>query len=157
MVRLEMDAEAGWQLAEAAVPGPRPEVHASSSDPETWCSYEAALGVVQAGKADGISYVLTAAIRSRPSISITAAHATDAFNRLLGAEFPLARPVSPMGKSRRAGRASGYGGSPVPTTKPVNRKFTFTIDGKPIAAEIFRRAPKILTVSATGSTPSRRW
>ena len=38
-----------------------PERHASVTDPGTWSDYSSALAVVQAGKADGISYVLTAA------------------------------------------------------------------------------------------------
>ena len=34
-----------------------------------------------------------------------------------------------------------------PDTDPVNRKFTLEIDGKPIAAELFRRTSKVLTVT----------
>jgi primase-polymerase (primpol)-like protein len=36
-----------------------PQRHASTKDPDTWCEYVTALAVVQAGNADGISYVLT--------------------------------------------------------------------------------------------------
>ena len=38
-----------------------PQRHASTKDPGTWCDYATALAAVQAGKADGISYVLTEA------------------------------------------------------------------------------------------------
>jgi hypothetical protein len=37
----------------------QPERHASTNDPETWTDYPTALAAVQAGHADGISYVLT--------------------------------------------------------------------------------------------------
>jgi len=38
----------------------QPERHASTKDPSTWADYSTALAAVQAGHADGISYVLTA-------------------------------------------------------------------------------------------------
>src|SRR5262245_57749433 len=37
-----------------------PQRHASTADAGTWSNYETALAAVQAGHADGISYVLTA-------------------------------------------------------------------------------------------------
>ena len=37
----------------------QPERHASTSDPSTWADYTTALATVQAGHADGISYILT--------------------------------------------------------------------------------------------------
>ena len=39
----------------------RPERHASTKDPGTWSDYASALAAVQAGKADGISFVMTEA------------------------------------------------------------------------------------------------
>ena len=36
-----------------------PQRHASTKDPSTWSDYATALAAVQAGDADGISYVLT--------------------------------------------------------------------------------------------------
>ena len=38
-----------------------PKRHASTKDPDTWSDYATALATVQAGKADGISFVMTAA------------------------------------------------------------------------------------------------
>jgi primase-polymerase (primpol)-like protein len=38
-----------------------PQRHASTKDPSTWSDYATALATVQAGHADGISYILTAA------------------------------------------------------------------------------------------------
>src|SRR5262245_47203494 len=37
----------------------QPERHASTSDPGTWTDYSTALAAVQAGHADGLSYILT--------------------------------------------------------------------------------------------------
>jgi len=37
----------------------QPERHASTSDPSTWTDYSTALAAVQAGQADGLSYILT--------------------------------------------------------------------------------------------------
>ena len=39
----------------------QPERHASTKDPGTWSDYATALAAVQAGHADGITYVLTEA------------------------------------------------------------------------------------------------
>ena len=36
-----------------------PQRHASTKDPSTWSDYATALAAVQAGNADGITYVLT--------------------------------------------------------------------------------------------------
>ena len=37
----------------------QPDRHASTSDPSTWTDYTTALATVQAGRADGLSYILT--------------------------------------------------------------------------------------------------
>ena len=37
----------------------QPDRHASTSDPSTWTNYTTALATVQAGRADGLSYILT--------------------------------------------------------------------------------------------------
>jgi primase-polymerase (primpol)-like protein len=37
----------------------QPDRHASTTDPATWSDYSTALATVQAGHADGISYILT--------------------------------------------------------------------------------------------------
>ena len=39
----------------------QPQRHASTKDPSTWSDYTTALAAVQAGNADGISYILTEA------------------------------------------------------------------------------------------------
>ena len=49
--------------------------------------------------------------------------------------------MTPSGEGCRIWGLTGDG------TDPVNRKFTLEIDGKPIAAELFRRTPKALTIT----------
>ena len=56
---LAVDAAAEWPLAKAAVQATQPQRHASTKDPSTWSDYATALAAVQAGHADGITYVLT--------------------------------------------------------------------------------------------------
>ena len=46
-------------MAEAPLQALQPDRHASTSDPTTWADYPTALATVQAGRADGISYILT--------------------------------------------------------------------------------------------------
>ena len=114
--------------------------------PSTWSDYATALATVQAGKADGISYVLTEA---DPFAAIDLDHCRDpdthsidvwAQNFLDVARHTYSE-VTPSGAGCRIWGLTG------PDTDPVNRKFTLEIDGKPIAAELFRRTSKVLTVT----------
>ena len=123
-----------------------PRRHASTKDPGTWSDYATALATVQAGKADGISYVLTA---DDPFAAIDLDHCRDpdthsidvwAQNFLDVARHTYSE-VTPSGEGCRIWGLTG------PDTDPVNRKFTLEIDGKPIAAELFRRTSKVLTVT----------
>ena len=120
--------------------------HASVTDPDTWCDHATAVAAVQAGKADGISYVLTAA---DPFAAIdldhcrhVGTHSIDlwAQNFLDVCRHTYAE-VTPSGDGCRIWGLTGNG------TDPINRKFTLDIDGKPIAAELFRRTPKALTIT----------
>ena len=123
-----------------------PQRHASTKDPGTWSDYATALAAVQAGKADGISYVLTEA---DPFAAIDLDHCRHpdthsidvwAQNFLDVARHTYAE-VTPSGAGCRIWGLTGD------DTAPVNRKFTLEIDGKQIAAELFRRTPKALTVT----------
>ena len=123
-----------------------PQRHASTKDPDTWSDYATALAAVQAGKADGISYVLTEA---DPFAAIDLDHCRHpdthsidvwAQNFLDVARHTYAE-VTPSGAGCRIWGLTGD------DTDPVNRKFTLEIDGKQIAAELFRRTPKALTVT----------
>ena len=126
--------------------GARSGRHASTSDPTTWCDYEAALAVVQAGKADGITYVLTA---DDPFIAIDLDHCRNPKTHSIDfwAQNYLDTTRNTYGEVTPSGDGIRIWGLTADDTKPVNRKFTLEIDGKPIAAELFRRAPKILTIT----------
>jgi hypothetical protein len=123
-----------------------PRRHASTKDPDTWSDYTTALATVQAGKADGISFVMTAA---DPLAAIDLDHCRDpdthsidvwAQNFLDVARHSYSE-VTPSGEGCRIWGLTG------PDTDSINRKFTLEIDGKLIAAELFRRTTKVLTVT----------
>jgi hypothetical protein len=101
------------------------------------------LAAVQAGHGDGLTYVLT---RDDP---FGAFDLDNCRNELCSidkwAQLFMQRgigtyqEISPSGTGIRIwGLADG---------EPLNRKFTLEIDGKPIAAELFRRCPKALTIT----------
>ena len=128
-----------------------PQRHASTKDSSTWSDYLTALAAVQAGNADGITYILTeqdsfAAIDidncrhvSTYSIDIWAQNFLDVGRHSYS-------EVTPSGTGCRIwGLADG---------EPLNRKFTLEIDGKPIAAELFRRTNKALTITGYTLDPA---
>jgi AAA domain len=123
-----------------------PQGHASTKDPSTWSDYATALAAVQAGKADGVSFMMTEADPfaafdldgcrhpETRSIDIWAQNFLDVARQTYA-------EVTPSGAGCRIWGLTGNG------TEPVNRKFTLEIDGKQIAVELFRRTPKALTVT----------
>ena len=114
----------------------RPERHASTDNPATWCKYKTALATAQAGDADGITYILT---ENDPFAAIDLDHCRDARlcsidiwaqNFLDTARYSYAE-VTPSGAGCRIwGLAAG---------DHINKKFTLVINDKEIAAELFRR------------------
>jgi hypothetical protein len=115
-----------------------PHRYASSSDLNSWSSYETA--VAAAAHGDGISYVLT---REDPFAAIDIDHVRDPVTgtiedwaqRFLDKAAHTYTEVSPSGTGLRIwGSASG---------ETLHRKFTF--DGN--ALELFRRTGKVLTVT----------
>jgi hypothetical protein len=122
----------------------QPERHASTKDPGTWTDYDTALAAVQAGRADGITYVLT---ETDPFAAIDLDHCRDvntssidvwAQNFLDAGRHSYAE-VTPSGAGCRIwGLSNG---------DSLHKKFTLEIDGKPIAAELFRRTNKALTIT----------
>jgi hypothetical protein len=121
----------------------QPERHASTTDPSTWTDYATALATVQAGHADGISYVLTA---DDPFGAIDLDHCRDQLGSIatwaqnyMQAAHATYQEITPSGEGIRIwGVANG---------DPLNRKFTLEIDGKKVAAELFRRTNKAITVT----------
>jgi AAA domain len=121
----------------------QPERHASTNNPNTWADYPAALATMQAGHADGLSYVLTA---NDPFGAIDLDHCRDKLcsidvwaQNFMQAAVNSYQEVTPSGEGVRIwGFADG---------DPLNRKFALEIDGKKIAAELFRRTNKALTIT----------
>ena len=122
----------------------QPQRHASTKDPATWSDYLTALATVQAGDADGVSYVLT---EDDPFAAIDLDHCRDvttcsidvwAQNFLDTGRFSYSE-VTPSGTGCRIwGLANGA---------TVHKKFSLEIGGKQIAAELFRRTNKVLTIT----------
>ena len=128
-----------------------PRRHASSTDPSTWSDYSTALAAVQAGHADGITYVLTT---DDPFAAIDLDHCRDADTHSIEiwAQLFLERgrdtyaEVTPSGDGVRIwGLANGAA---------LNRKFTLEIDAKKVAAELFRRTNKALTITGYTLDPA---
>jgi hypothetical protein len=122
----------------------QPWRHASTKDPSTWCDYQTALATVHAGKADGISYVLT---ENDPFAAIDldhcrqeSTHSIDAWaQNFLDTGRHSYSEVTPSGTGCRIwGLAEGI---------PLHKKFSLQIDGKDVAVELFRRTNKALTVT----------
>jgi len=123
----------------------QPDRHASTNDSNTWTDYTTALAAVQTGHGDGVSYVLTA---NDPFAAIDLDHCRDDLGGIdIWAQLFLERgrntysEITPSGTGCRIwGLASG---------EKLHRKFDLVINDKPIAAELFRRTNKALTI--TGS------
>jgi hypothetical protein len=131
----------------------RPDYNASITDPSTWADYEAALDAVETRRADGITYMLT---ETDPFAAIDLDHCRDVSTRsvdvwaqnFLDTGRNSYSEVTPSGDGCRIwGLAIG---------DKVNRKFTLKIDGKKIAAELFRRCNKPLTITGLTLDPTIR-
>jgi hypothetical protein len=130
----------------------QPNRHASTSDPSTWTDYPTALATVQAGHADGLSYVLTS---DDPFGAIDLDHCRNKLcsidvwaQNFMQAAVNTYQEITPSGEGIRIwGLIDG---------DRLNRKFTLEIDGKEIAAELFRRTNKALTITGYTLDPAIR-
>jgi hypothetical protein len=122
----------------------QPERHASTKDAGTWSDYATALATVRAGHADGITYVLT---EDDPFAAIDIDHCRDVSTssidvwaqNFLDCGRHSYSEVTPSGTGCRIwGLSNGDN---------LHRKVTLQIDGKEIAAELFRRTNKALTIT----------
>ena len=142
---MALDATGEWPLAKAAFHGkrsrsgmPARRIRAPGAITLT------ALATVQAGNADGISYILT---ENDPFAAIDLDHCRDVNTRsidtwaqnFLDTGRHSYSEVTPSGTGCRIwGLANGA---------TVHKKFSLEIDGKQIAAELFRRTNKALTIT----------
>jgi hypothetical protein len=107
---------------------------------------------VQAGHADGISYILT---KDDPFGAIDLDHCHDKLcsvdvwaQNFMQAAVDTYQEVTPSGEGIRIwGLATG---------DPLNTKFTLDIGGKKVAAELFRRTNKALTITGATLNPAIR-
>ena len=128
----------------------QPDRHASTKDPSTWTDYSTALAAVQAGYGDGLSYMLT---KDDPFGAIDLDHCRDKLcsidvwaQNFMQAAVDTYQEVTPSGEGIRIwGLAQG---------DPLNSKFTLEIGGKQVAAELFRRSNKALTITGSTLNPS---
>ena len=128
----------------------QPDRHASTNDPNTWADYPAALAGVQAGYADGISYILT---KDDLLGAIDLDHCRDKLcsidvwaQNFMQQAVATYQEVTPSGEGIRIwGRAEG---------NPIHNKFSLEIDGKQVAAELFRRTNKALAITGYTLNPS---
>ena len=130
----------------------QPGRHASTNNPNTWADYQTALVAVQAGHADRISYILTT---DDPYGAIDLDHCRDKLfsidvwaQNFMQAAVHTYQEITPSGEGIRIwGLAAG---------DPVNSKYTLAINGKKMAAELFRRTPKALTITGYTLDPAIR-
>ena len=130
----------------------QPDRYTSTSDPSTWTDYPTALATVQAGHADGLTYVLTS---DDPFGAIDLDHCRNKLcsidvwaQNFMQAAVNTYQEVTPSGEGVRI-----WG---LIDADPLNRKFTLEIDGKKIAAELFRRTNKALTITGYTLDPAIR-
>src|SRR5262245_52882769 len=130
-----------------------PDRHVSTSDPNTWSDYSTAVATVQAKQADGISYILT---KDDPFGAVDldhcrclVTHSIDVWaQNYLQAAVNTYQEITPSGEGVRIwGFTDG---------NPLNLKFALKIEGKDIAAELFRKTNKALTITGYTLDPAIR-
>ena len=128
----------------------RPDRHASTTDPNTWSDYGTALATVQAGRADGISYILT---ENDPfgAIDLDRCRDLETHSIDIWAQLFLERGRNTYAEITPSGTGCRIWG--LVNGNPLHKKFTppagkreFEPD-KVICAELFRRTHKALTIT----------
>ena len=136
-------ANGGWQKPPFIAS--EPQRHASVKDPGTWTDYASALAAVQAGNADGITYILS---ENDPFAAIDLDHCRDVnthsidiwAQNFLDTGRHSYSEVTPSGTGCRIWGVTDSSGV-------LHKKFSLMIDGKEVAVELFRRTNKALTIT----------
>jgi AAA domain len=131
----------------------QPDRHASTTDPTTWTDYTTALATVQAGDADGISYILT---KDDPFAAIDLDHCRSTVTNSIDtwAQNYLQAAVNTYSEVTPSGEGIRIWG--ITNGDPLNRKFTLKVEDKNIAAELFRKTNKALTITGYTLDPTIR-
>jgi Protein of unknown function (DUF3987) len=120
-----------------------PERHASTKGGETWSDYATALATVQAGHADGLTYILT---NQDPFAAADLDHCRDVHGSIdVWAQNLLEQALHTYAEATVSGtglRIWGTAGGGV-----LDRKFKLSTDGDGPALELFRHTHKALTIS----------
>src|SRR5262245_19626234 len=131
----------------------QPQRHASTKDSSTWSDYATALTAVQAGHADGISYILT---EQDPFAAIDIDNCRHLVTYSIDVWAQNFLDVGRHSYSEITASGTGCRIWGFADGEPLHRKFTLEIDGKLIAAELFRRTNKALTVTGYTLNPAIR-
>jgi AAA domain len=120
-----------------------PQRHASTSDPGTWSDFETALAVVQAGRAEGVTYVLTES-DGLAALDLDHCRDTNTGSITIWGQLHLMRALHSYCEITPSGTGLRIWGTG--TGDRLHRKFL--LDTSPNAAvEIFRRTGKALTIT----------
>jgi hypothetical protein len=123
-----------------------PRLHASTDDPGTWSSYAEALACVQAGDAEGVTFIMT---ENDPLAAIDLDHCRDLSTtsydtwaqNFLDVAKGAYTEITPSGQGVR------IWGLTADTTGKIHRQINFKFDGKKVGAEFFLHTAKALTVT----------
>jgi hypothetical protein len=120
-----------------------PERHASVTNPETWADYTTALAAVQAGRGDGVTYVLT---KQENFAAIDMDHCRNAATGSVDiwAQLMLEQALHSYAEITPSGNGLRIWGTG--TGEALHRKFNLDT-GENAAVELFRATNKALTVS----------
>jgi primase-polymerase (primpol)-like protein len=122
----------------------QPERHANTKDAGTWSDYATALAAVRAGHADGVTYILTEA---DPFAAIDLDHCRDINTHSIDVWAQNFLDCGRHGYSEVTPSGAGCHIWGLASGDSLHKKFTLQIDGKEIAAELFRRTHKALTIT----------
>jgi hypothetical protein len=122
----------------------QPERHASTKDPSTWSDYNTALAAVRAGNADGLTYILT---ENDPFAAVDLDRCRDVSTHSIDVWAQNFLDCGRHGYSEITPSGAGCRIWGLATGDSLHKKFTLKIDGKQIAAELFRHTNKALTIT----------
>jgi Protein of unknown function (DUF3987) len=133
--------DGGWQ--KPPFQARNPELHASSKGGETWSDYATALATVQAGHADGITYILT---NQDPFAAADLDHCRDPHGSIdVWAMNMLEQALNTYCEVTVSGTGLRIWGTAAGGV--LNRKFKLSTDSDGPALELFRCTHKPLTIS----------
>ena len=120
-----------------------PQRHASTKDPSTWCDYATALAVVEAGQAEGVTYMLTE-LDGLAALDIDHCRDTDTGSVAIWAQLMLGQALHSYCEITPSGTGLRIWGTG--TGDRLHKKLPLNT-GEDAAVELFRCTEKALTVT----------